>query len=158
MKRNSFLFPLFAAVLSAMFMPSCRQETLTVSRLRCEYLTDPIAVESNEPLLSWQLYSSLRNRGQTAYQILAASSPSLLSENKADLWDSKTVSSAQSIQVKYKGKSLTSRQTVYWKVRVWDENNKPTQWSQPATWSMGLLQPSDWKAQWIGAMTDPAPE
>jgi alpha-L-rhamnosidase len=43
-------------------------------------------------------------------------------------------------------------------VRIWDENNKPTQWSKPATWSMGLLQPSDWKAQWIGAMTDPAPE
>ncbi|MDR3193910.1 MAG: glycoside hydrolase family 78 protein [Tannerella sp.] len=147
-----------ATCLSVALFPSCKQETPAAGHLRCEYLSDPVAVENKEPLLSWQLRSAQRGSSQTAYRILAASDPALLTEGKADLWDSGVVASSQSVQVKYKGKALVSRQQVYWKVRVWDENSKPASWSQTAVWSMGLLQPSDWTARWIGAMTDPAPE
>ena len=41
----------------------------------------------------------------------------------------------------------------FWKVRIWDKNNKVSSWSNTATWSMGLLEPSDWKAKWIGQDT-----
>ena len=39
---------------------------------------------------------------------------------------------------------------VYWRVKVWDQDGQPSAWSEPATWSMGLLHPEDWKAKWIG--------
>ncbi|MDR2773169.1 MAG: glycoside hydrolase family 78 protein [Tannerella sp.] len=157
MKRYFYINLLCAVCLSIVCLPSCNREDTTVAHLQCEYLSDPVAVESNEPLLSWRLCSAQRGKAQTAYRILAASDPALLSEGKADLWDSNVVASSQSVQVKYKGKTLVSRQQVYWKVQVWDEHNRPTAWSRIATWSMGLLQPSDWTARWIGAMTDPAP-
>ena len=42
----------------------------------------------------------------------------------------------------------------HWKVRVWDKDHRLSPWSKPATWSMGLLEPKDWQAQWIGAVVD----
>ena len=50
----------------------------------------------------------------------------------------------------YAGKPLASHQRCYWKVKVWDRDGKPSPWSDPALWSMGLLTPGDWKAQWVG--------
>ena len=38
----------------------------------------------------------------------------------------------------------------FWKVMVWGGDGKPFDWSKPAQWSMGLLNPTDWKADWIG--------
>jgi alpha-L-rhamnosidase len=36
-----------------------------------------------------------------------------------------------------------------WQVRVWDQSNKPSPWSNPASFQMGLLKPADWMAKWI---------
>ena len=35
-------------------------------------------------------------------------------------------------------------------LRVWDRGGNISQWSQPAFWSMGLLNPNEWTAKWIG--------
>ncbi len=49
------------------------------------------------------------------------------------------------------GAALESRKRYWWKVRIWDDRQQPSPWSEPAFWSMGLLQPADWRqAQWIG--------
>jgi len=34
---------------------------------------------------------------------------------------------------------------------TWDKDGKPSAWSEPAYWSMGLLNKEDWTAQWIGS-------
>jgi alpha-L-rhamnosidase len=60
--------------------------------------------------------------------------------------------------VVYAGKPLTSRMQCFWKVRVWDKDDKASAWSHPATWSMGLLEKADWQAQWIGYDALPRPE
>ena len=121
-----------------------------VDQLRCEYLQNPLGIDAQRPRLSWILRSDVRGQKQTAYRILAASSAALLAQDKGDLWDSGMMDSDQSIQIDYAGKPLASQMRCYWKVRVWDRDGKPTSWSQPAFWSMGLLDPSDWQAQWIG--------
>ena len=66
-------------------------------------------------------------------------------------WDSGKVDSDQSIQVEYAGPPLMSRQRCEWKVRVWDAEGKPSAWSEPAVWEMGLLDRSDWTGRWIGS-------
>lgn len=38
----------------------------------------------------------------------------------------------------------------WWKVRVWDNEDAPSAWSETARFSMGLLEKEDWQAQWIG--------
>src|SRR5579862_9567700 len=122
----------------------------TITTLRCESLENPPGIDARQPRLAWILNSDEHNQQQTAYQILVASSAAGLKANAGDLWDSGKVDSDQSIQVLYAGKPLTANEPCFWKVRVWDQDGKASAWSKPAEWSMGLLQPSDWHAQWIG--------
>ena len=123
---------------------------LEAERLRCEYRTNPLGIDEAKPRLSWIVRSSQRGQKQTSYRILAASSQKKLDANQGDLWDTQKVSSSETTFIVYGGKPLKSRMRCYWKVKVWDKNNKASAWSESATWSMGLLQPEDWKAQWIG--------
>ena len=124
-----------------------------VQNLRCEYLNDPFGIDAISPRLSWTITSSRRGELQTAYQVLVASSAKLLGEDKGDLWDSGKVMSDESCQIIYSGILLSSRQPCFWKVRIWDRDGHSTHWSLVASWQMGLLQPADWKAQWIKADT-----
>jgi len=127
---------------------------LRTDRLRCEYLVDPLAVDSARPRLSWMVASTERGQRQTAYRVLAAGSRDLLDKDQGDLWDSGKVASDRTTHVVYEGRPLHSRVKVWWKVRSWDKDDKPSDWSAPATWTMGLLNPSDWSAEWIEAPID----
>jgi alpha-L-rhamnosidase len=133
--------------------------SLSPDRLRCEYLDNPLGLDTPRPRLSWVFESRQRAEKQTAYQILAATSEALL--DTGDLWDTGKVASDQTLHIVYAGKALSSCQRCYWKVRVWDKDGKPSAYSRPAYWEMGLLGPQDWQAQWIGRTTDtnslPAP-
>ncbi len=121
-----------------------------VTNLTCEYRTKPLGIDVVRPRLSWQLRSDRAGARQTAYRILAATNAKLLKPGQADLWDSGRVASDQSIHVTYGGKKLKSRQRVYWKVKLWNEEGQPA--TSAATWfELGMLKRSDWKAKWIGA-------
>ena len=121
----------------------------SISNLKCEMLVNPEGIDASVPRFSWQIAAQSRGLKQTAYEILVASSPGKLSENKGDIWSSGKVFSDRSIQVPYSGKALASRQHCFWKVRIWTTNGEP-QWSDNASFSMGLLKPADWKGAWIG--------
>lgn len=86
---------------------------------------------------------------------MAAGSEENLKQDKGDLWDSGKVMSGRSNQVVYEGRPLQSRMRCYWKVRVWDKDGKASAWSDPAMWSVGLLDPTDWQAGWIGYDAEP---
>jgi alpha-L-rhamnosidase len=122
---------------------------MRATQLRCEYLGEPLGVDSLRPILGWELEAKGRGQIQTAYQILVASSPRLLVQDKGDLWNSKRVKSSQSVQVPYDGRPLASFQRCHWKVRVWDGAGKASAWSAPSFWEMGVLDKRDWQAQWI---------
>ncbi|MEI7437678.1 MAG: family 78 glycoside hydrolase catalytic domain, partial [bacterium] len=117
--------------------------------LCCEYLTNPLCLDEARPRLSWQLNDERQGARQTSYQIIAASSRQSL-DSKPDLWDSGRIRTEQCLDIVYGGKRLTSRQTVWWQVRVWDHAGQPSDWSAAAYFEMGLLKPADWSAQWIG--------
>jgi alpha-L-rhamnosidase len=74
---------------------------------------------------------------QTAYQIQAANSVADL--NSGDLiWESGKVASSDQSGVPYAGSTLESREQVVWRVRVWDADGAPSDWSSPRSWEMGL--------------------
>ncbi len=127
----------------------------TVTYLRCEYKVNPLGIGTVEPRLSWVIESGRRAQVQSAYRILVADSTEALSQDRGNLWDSGKVETDQSNQVVYKGKPLLSRMQCYWKVSVWDKNNHVSNWSEPAFWTVGLLAPGDFKAQWIGFNATP---
>ena len=117
--------------------------------LRCEGQIDPLGIEALQPELSWQIETSSRGFMQTAFQILASSNPVVVGD--ADIWDSGKQDSAEQKAV-YAGTPLRSAQRVYWTVRIWDREGNPSAWSTPACWTMGLLTPDTWLAQWIAGM------
>ena len=139
--------------------------------LQCEYLVNPLGVDVTKPRLSWQLESDLRGQRQAAYQILVASTAEKLQQNEGDLWDTGRIDSDETIHVEYEGETLKSGQQCFWKVRSWPTRggDASATWSEPASWEMALVDPSDWKAVWINDgrknpdnnedlfKTDPAP-
>ena len=58
-----------------------------VRSLRCEYRSDPWGVDPCAPRLSWIIASDRRGERQTAYQVLVASTPEMLAQDRGDLWD-----------------------------------------------------------------------
>ncbi|TSJ38810.1 Bacterial alpha-L-rhamnosidase [Mucilaginibacter corticis] len=129
-----------------------------IAQLKCDYLTNPLTIDNPHPALNWQMMSADIGKSQKAYRVIVASSLSLLAQNNGDYWDSGVVHSTNSTQIIYRGKPLGSKTKVYWKVMIWDENNQPSAWSQPASWATGLLKPTDWTAKWIGAFKDLYPD
>lgn len=132
-------------------------QNLHIADMQCEYLANPLGVESLHPKLSWQITATGKNVLQTAYRIIVADNPATIQNNTGNVWDSKKTVSAASIQLVYEGKPLEPAKTYYWKVMVWDNQNNTSAWSNPAHWQMGLLNTWDWKeAKWIGyeAMPD----
>ena len=123
---------------------------LKATHLQCEYLTDPLGLDIVKPRLSWIVESTQRNQKQTAYRVLVAADTDQLAKDKGDLWDSGKVASDDTTAIEYAGKALTSHQYCYWKVQVWDAAGQPSEWTPTARWSMGLLKPEDWQAEWIG--------
>ena len=97
-------------------------------RLRTEYLKNPIGVDFKNPHLMWNCEGGFR---QTAYQIVT------------EQWDSGRVESA-SMRTEYPA-LLCERERVNWRVRLWDENGEPGDWSE-AYFEMGIRS---WQAKWI---------
>ncbi|MBO9570606.1 MAG: family 78 glycoside hydrolase catalytic domain [Chitinophagaceae bacterium] len=149
MKQHILSFAIAIGIICMINSAAAQQTTLKATHLRTEYKTNPVTDIAN-PRLSWELTSSARNQAQTAYQVIVASSPELLTPEKADLWNTEKINSNRTSQIQYSGKSLKSGTTCYWKVRSWNNAGQPGQWSTPAKWEMGLLNPGDWKASWIG--------
>ncbi|MBN1790538.1 MAG: family 78 glycoside hydrolase catalytic domain [Bacteroidales bacterium] len=147
--RRKFSFLLLT--LGLMVVPAGAK--ITPTSLRCEYLKNPQVVDVANPRLSWINVADEGERGQfqTVWEIRVASSKDKLKNDQADLWNSGKVISGQSVNIKYGGKVLSSRQDCWWQVRTWDKDGKVSVWSEPAFWHTGILDPSEWKAQWIGA-------
>lgn len=125
-----------------------RGAQLEPTALRCEYRVNPQGIDEARPRLTWRVESAERGQKQTAYQILVAGTEDGLKHNQGDLWDSGKVASGATVNIEYRGKPLASRQRCFWKVEVWDKEGHPA-WSAPASWSLGLIQPGDWKAQYV---------
>ncbi|MBL9129280.1 MAG: family 78 glycoside hydrolase catalytic domain, partial [Verrucomicrobiales bacterium] len=117
---------------------------------RLEYLENPVGVESAAPRFSWKLVAPEGRRGarQTAYRILVSGDADRLARGEGDVWDSGRVESPETAQIPYAGPPPGSGSRLHWKVAVWDERGESA-WSEPARWTMGIVRPEDWRAEWI---------
>ncbi len=129
---------------------------LTPTDLTTEYAPNPLNIDTPQPRFGWLLHSDRRAQSQSAYQIRVATSPERLQTGSADKWDSGKVSSDRSVNVPYAGGGLSSDEICYWQLRVWDQDDRASAYSEPASFTMGLLNENDWTGSWIGAQTDVA--
>jgi alpha-L-rhamnosidase len=157
--RNDRLFQMknFFLFITLLFFAeySAAQNTISVENLRCEYMNTPLGVDIKHPRLSWELSSNGKHKKQTAYQILISTDPTSLAKENADAWNSGKVTGNETNQIYYQGSALKPFIYYYWKVSVWDEQDKQSIWSPIAKFSTGPLSKNDWKAQWIGDIDVP---
>jgi len=123
---------------------------MRITMCKTEYEHNPIGIDVLAPRLFWRLESDERNVKQQAYQVLVSSSRDQLDRDEADRWDSGKVESRSSVHVAYAGQPLQSEREYWWKVRIWDNRDRVSEWSEPSCWTMGLLSRGEWKAKWIG--------
>jgi alpha-L-rhamnosidase len=122
-----------------------------VIQLTVERHTDPIGIDAAQPRFAWRLSDG----GQTAYQL------QVFDEAGAALWDSSRVADSRSTYVAYAGPPLRSRRRYTWRVKAWASDGGESEWSPTASFEMGLLERSDWSAEWISHLvldTASAPE
>ncbi len=84
-------------------------------------------INNSRPNYSWIVPEEATM--QQAYQLLVASSPELLAKNIGDVWDSGQVRSSQSANIRQE-KPLQPETNYYWKVRIWDQDNRVTEYSK----------------------------
>ena len=137
------------ALILAAALPALGVNKMIVSNLRCEYRQNPLGIDETTPRLSWIIESAEHDQFQSGYRVLAASSLENLAHDRGDVWDSGDVSSTVPFDVAFAGPALHSGERVYWKVRIRDRDNRPSGWSEPASFEMGFLKPEDWHAAWI---------
>jgi len=154
MSRSCVSFLLFGVLVATLAVEPAQGQTEAgpgaPANLRCEYLREPVGVDTAQPRFSWVLEHAQRAELQTAYQVLVATSKDALGQDRADQWDSGKVASDESIQVVYGGKALESGKDYYWKVRFWDKEGRASEYSKPAHFGTGLMTQAEWKAKWIG--------
>ncbi|WP_167859708.1 alpha-L-rhamnosidase [Paenibacillus cymbidii] len=124
--------------------------SLAIGQMQINALTDPQGIDSANPAFSWTLDADRRGAAQTAYRIIVASGTERLRQDEGDMWDSGRIDSQRTNGIRYEGKPLASGRPYWWKVTVWDENGNRSDWSDTATWSMGLLSRKEWRGKWIG--------
>jgi alpha-L-rhamnosidase len=111
-------------------------------------VSNPLAIDRDATRFTWMSADAVRGERQIAYQLLVASSSKNLAAGKGDYWDSGKVVSDRSASVEYDGKPLPSATRFWWKVRIWDQEGKPGNYSPPAYFDTGLNQ-SEWTASYI---------
>ncbi len=143
----------------AAFIGMDAADRIAPERLRCEYLANPIGIDTPSPRFSWDISAGERGTMQTAYRILVAASEQALRADRGDKWDSGKVASDRSVNVPYHGRALSSGEKCYWKVKIWDNHGSVSAWSTPASFEMGLLSPGEWHGEWVaaGRPSDAAP-
>ena len=126
-----------------------KRATITPVSLTCEYEQCPL-LDIQNPRFAWINKNKAQRRGaaQTAYRIRVAES---IDKLDTPLWDTGMINSDESAFITYSGPTLKSRTSYWWQVQVWDEKGRASEWSEPASWHMGILSQDEWKGKWIGA-------
>ena len=156
-----------ARILTLLTLSLVACNPVRITDLRCDYQTDPLAMDSANPQFGWRWSIDTRTprgRGphsartprahaiaegaatQSAYAI------EVLDAAGNPIWQSGRIESGSSQHILYEGDALLPGKDYRWRVQVWDERGKA---HQPTPWARFRTTPDpDWlDAKWIGAIT-----
>lgn len=114
--------------------------------LRCEYIIEPIGIDIPMPRFTWHV-SSKSKFTQYKYKIDIATTKQLLSDNKADAWQSGFIDSKDNFAI-YKGSSLKAHTIYFWRITLSNNEGKEIV-SSISTFETAKMDENDWIANWI---------
>ena len=120
-----------------------------VVNTRCEYLQKALVVKS-APRFSWEITSNQNNQRQSAWQLIVSDDRNIIDAAQGNIWDSGKMKGNTTFGIKWEGTKLASFTKYYWKVRIWNQDDVASDWSNTANFITGALDENDWSAQWIG--------
>lgn len=121
-----------------------------VTELKCENLLLPNAIDNTTPHFSWKVMNETGKMQQQYYEIQVASDSLSLATGTADLWNTGKFASSASVMIPYAGEVLSSRSLCYWRVRIWNEKDEVSAWSDIARFGIGMLNKNEWRGKYIG--------
>lgn len=128
-------------------------------KLKCEYLENPIGIDTPSPRLSWSLDDNRQNARQSSYRIIVGTDSLEVIGSKGNVWDTGEVSS-DNILITYTGKELNPFTKYYWKVITGDKDNQHLS-SSVQSFETGMMNMNNWQGAWISDRKDidykPAP-
>ncbi|HEX7366600.1 MAG TPA: sulfatase-like hydrolase/transferase, partial [Pelobium sp.] len=95
-------------------------------------------IRDDKPVFSWIVPNQAVK--QLAYQVLVSSSQAKSDLNEGDIWDSKEVKSNQTANIKFQGKALKPNTSYFWKVRIWDDHNRTSDYSVAQSFKVSPLK------------------
>jgi len=135
---------------SIAWLPLIRAKAFELVRLTCDRVENPITVSSTNPGFGWQMTSTENGTRQTAYEIEIYEK---VNGNEKLFWSTGKIISSQSQHVAYDGTRLLEPAKKYrWRVRAWNEKNKPSEWSEKNFFRMAPAA-TFLDAQWIGSVS-----
>ncbi len=107
------------------------------SGLTVEHIRDPrfTKIIDNIPEFSWMVPKEAVE--QKGYQVLLASSKQNIDNNIGDVWDSGNARSNQSVDVELGSAPLKEHTTYFWKVRIFDKDNRLSEYSEVQQFTTG---------------------
>jgi len=127
--------------------------------LRCEYLQNPLGVDTPIPRFSWMLKDVRYGAVQKAYQIVVDVDSVKVAKGEGEMWNSQKVNSSRML-VNYDGKKLLPFTKYFWRVSVFDKGQVESQ-SAVSSFETGMMDKKNWKGSWISDGNDihckPAP-
>jgi alpha-L-rhamnosidase len=123
---------------------------LQPGQLTCEYIINPLGIDTKLPRFNWTLQSTGRNQYQSAYEIIVSDDLKRIQAGTGTHWSTGKIITSQTLHIVYNGNALQSRKRYYWRVKVYDKEGHASNWSEPAWFEMAMLDAADWKAKWIG--------
>ncbi|WP_346859311.1 family 78 glycoside hydrolase catalytic domain [uncultured Draconibacterium sp.] len=128
------------------------QNSTRVENLRCEYLENPLGVDSPNPRFTWMLSDPESGASQQAYQILVSTDSAKVAQGTGDVWDSGKRNS-DAILTQFAGKDLKPFTKYFWLVSVWNQKNEKES-SAVASFETGMMGKHNWKGSWISDYKD----
>jgi len=121
---------------------------VNLQKLRCEWLKNPLGLDTNAPRFTWQVLTDEPGYLQSAYQLIVGDDSAAVENGNGNVWESGTTQS-ETLPAVYQGPDLKAFTRYFWKVRLKDKNGTWSNWSPIAFFEMGMMDQSNWKGHWI---------
>jgi hypothetical protein len=138
MKKNVILLMIVCAVFAstALFAQS------VPDNLRCEYLVNPLGIDTPTPRLSWLLNDSRHGALQTAYRIVVGVDSVETLKGRGNVWNTRKVVSDKML-ISYAGEQLLPFTRYFWNVTYDVTANATADFYPPAGYRINKAKLSD---------------